>query len=85
MFKVNNKNTRTTSLTSSSVSIVDFEQVNVSWVVLSNLWVWSVIPIVSKIAKFAISQEWSDVLNKLCHGNNRIYMRIKYLKMIIFT
>ena len=35
MFKVNNKSTRTTSVTSapfSSVSIVDFEQVNVSWV-----------------------------------------------------
>ena len=32
MFKVNNKNTRKTSLTPfSSVSIVDFEQVNVSW------------------------------------------------------
>ena len=32
MFKVNNKNTRTTSLTPfSSVSIADFEQVNVSW------------------------------------------------------
>ena len=36
MFKVNNKNTRMTSLTYfttfSSVSVVDFEQVNVSWV-----------------------------------------------------
>ena len=32
MFKVNNKNTRKTSLTPfSSVSIVGFEQVNVSW------------------------------------------------------
>ena len=36
MCKINNKNTRTTSLTSfftpfSSVSIVDFEEVNVSW------------------------------------------------------
>ena len=30
MFKVNNKNKRTTSMTSPSVSI-DFEQVNVSW------------------------------------------------------
>ena len=42
MFKVNNKNTRTTSLTSTndvksfySVSFVDFKQVNVSWV---NSW-----------------------------------------------
>ena len=40
MFQVNNKNTRTTSVIFivnsehiSSVSIVDFEQVNVSWVV----------------------------------------------------
>ena len=36
MFKVTNKNTRMTSLTYfttfSSVSVVDFEQVNVSWV-----------------------------------------------------
>ena len=33
MFKVNNKNTRITSMTLfSSVSIADFEQVNVSWV-----------------------------------------------------
>ena len=36
MFKVNNKNTKTTSNdifhTFSSVSIVDFEQLNVSWV-----------------------------------------------------
>ena len=32
MFKVNNKNTRMTSMTRFfSVSIVDFEQVNVSW------------------------------------------------------
>ena len=32
MFKVNNKNNRMTSMTRfSSVSIVDFEQVNVSW------------------------------------------------------
>ena len=32
MFKVNNKNTRMTSMTRfSSVSIADFEQVNVSW------------------------------------------------------
>ena len=32
MLKVNNKNTRMTSMTRfSSVSIVDFEQVNVSW------------------------------------------------------
>ena len=32
MFKVNNKNTRMTSMTHfSSVSIADFEQVNVSW------------------------------------------------------
>ena len=32
MFKVNNKDTRTTSMTSfSSVSIVKFEQVNVCW------------------------------------------------------
>ena len=32
MFKVNNKSTRMTSMTRfSSVSIVDFEQVNVSW------------------------------------------------------
>ena len=32
MFKVNNKNTRITSMMHfSSVSIVDFEQVNVSW------------------------------------------------------
>ena len=32
MFKVNNKNTRTTSVTAfCTVSIVDFEQVNVSW------------------------------------------------------
>ena len=35
MFTVNNKDTRTTSLTYftpfSSVSIIDFEQVNVSW------------------------------------------------------
>ena len=32
MFKVNNKNTRMTSMTHfSSVSIVEFEQVNVSW------------------------------------------------------
>ena len=31
MFKVNNKNARTTS-TFSIVSIVDFEQVNASWV-----------------------------------------------------
>ena len=32
MFKVNNKNTRITSMTLfSSVSIADFEQVNVSW------------------------------------------------------
>ena len=44
MFKVNNKNTRTTSLTSTndvksfySVSFVDFKQVNVSWV---NSWFW---------------------------------------------
>ena len=35
MFKVNNKNTRMTSMTRfSSVSIADFEQVNVSWDVL---------------------------------------------------
>ena len=32
MFKVDNKNTRTTSMTFLSVSVVDFEQVNVSWV-----------------------------------------------------
>ena len=35
MFKVNNKNTRTTSMTYftsfPSVAIVDFEQINVSW------------------------------------------------------
>ena len=32
MFKVNNKNTRVTSLTRfSSVSIVDFKQINISW------------------------------------------------------
>ena len=32
MFKVNNKNIRMTSITSlPSVSIVDFQQVNVSW------------------------------------------------------
>ena len=32
MFKVNNKNSRMTSMTRfSSISIVDFEQVNVSW------------------------------------------------------
>ena len=32
MLKVNNKNTRMTSMTRfSSVSVVDFEQVNVSW------------------------------------------------------
>ena len=32
MFKVNNKNTRMTSMTPfSGVSIVEFEQVNVSW------------------------------------------------------
>ena len=35
MSKVNNKNTRMTSMTHfSSVSIADFEQVNVSWEVL---------------------------------------------------
>ena len=35
MFKVKNKNSRTTSLTSttSSVSVADFEQANSSWVV----------------------------------------------------
>ena len=33
MLKVNNKNARTTSM-ASSVSIIDFEQVNVTWVVL---------------------------------------------------
>ena len=37
MFKVNNNNTRTTSMTYftpfSSVSFIDFEQVNVSWVI----------------------------------------------------
>ena len=33
MFKVNHENTRTVSLTPfSSVSVVDFEQVHVSWV-----------------------------------------------------
>ena len=31
MFEVNNKNTRTTSLTASSFSIFEFEQVNISW------------------------------------------------------
>ena len=31
MFKVNNKNTRTMSTPFSSVSIVEFEQVSVSW------------------------------------------------------
>ena len=32
MFKVNNENTRKTSMTAfSSVSIVNFEQVNISW------------------------------------------------------
>ena len=37
MFKVNNKNTRTTSLTPfSSVSIADFEQINGSWIVYTN-------------------------------------------------
>ena len=35
MFQVNNKKTRTTSLTFSSVSIVDFDKVNVSWAVIS--------------------------------------------------
>ena len=35
MFKVNNKNFRVTSMTTfSSVSIADFEQVNVSWKVI---------------------------------------------------
>ena len=35
MFKVNNKNLRVTSMTTfSSVSIADFEQVNVSWKVI---------------------------------------------------
>ena len=35
MFKVNNKNLRVTSMTTfSSVSIADFEQVNVSWKVM---------------------------------------------------
>ena len=39
IFKVNNKNTKTTSIMSylasfSSASIVDFEHVNVSWVIL---------------------------------------------------
>ena len=38
MFKVNGENTRTTSVTVftrfSSVSIVDFEQVNVNWVLV---------------------------------------------------
>ena len=32
MFNVNYKNTRTTLMTSSSAFIVDFEQMNVSWV-----------------------------------------------------
>ena len=37
MIKVNNKNTTTTSFTPfSSVSIVDFEQVNVTWVVIGS-------------------------------------------------
>ena len=37
MFKVNNKNIRTTSLTSfSSVSFVNFEQVIVSWIMLTS-------------------------------------------------
>ena len=32
MFKVNNKDTKTTSMTCSSFSIVDFGHVNVGWV-----------------------------------------------------
>ena len=42
MFKVNNKYTRTTSTTYftpfSGVSIVDFEQLNVNWVIVSFYW-----------------------------------------------
>ena len=35
MFKVNNRNTRATSMTTfSGISIVDFEQVNVIWEVV---------------------------------------------------
>ena len=38
MFKVNNKDTRTTTMMSlSSVSIINFEQVNISWVVTATL------------------------------------------------
>ena len=40
MFKVNNKNTRTTSLTFhifSSVSIVEFEQVNIRWDAMNHI------------------------------------------------
>ena len=43
MFRVNNKDTRTTSLTSyftqcSDVSTVDFEQVNAGWVCIQIKW-----------------------------------------------
>ena len=41
MFKVNNKNTRTYFTPFSSVSIVDFEQLNISWVMDIKLKLYS--------------------------------------------
>ena len=38
MFKVNNKNTRMTSLMSFGVSIVNFEQVNAGWEISKTWW-----------------------------------------------
>ena len=41
MFKINNKNTRTTPVACSSVSIVSFKQVNVGWYVFWGTCNWN--------------------------------------------
>ena len=55
MFKVKNKNTRTAFLTYftpfSVVSIVDFEQVNVSWVIQKALLQWVLLQIKNYLKK----------------------------------
>ena len=92
MFKVNNKNTRTTSMTSSSVfvfcffrsgvSIVDFEQVHVSWFsnadrlkFKENFNKWLLV----KICLFWVNVK-DDILFSFVSNNFHIFLRSLYAK-----
>ena len=76
MFKVNTKSTRTTSVTSeplSSVSIVDFEQVNVSWVSVDEDV--SVNEVDEDVIKVTMSNDFFCLFFKYLHFDTCTYLK----------